>query len=133
MPDAHTVVSLNVPREWVLNSNQRLTWRPEANRKSYLREASGIHARQWAKKSGLTLPLVGRQHATAYLRFPTAREKRDPANWYPTVKAMIDGIVDAGVLADDSTRYLLGPDMREAQLRCAKGVAVQVLIVLRPA
>jgi crossover junction endodeoxyribonuclease RusA len=134
VPDAHTVVSLDVPREWLLTSNQRLAWRPKANRTSYLRDAAGWQARGWKAqhRKDVVTPFPQRMEATAWLRFPTARD-RDPANWYPTVKAIVDGVVDAGVLVDDSTRYLLGPDMREAELRCAKGVAVQVLLVLRPA
>lgn len=28
------------------------------------------------------------------------------------MKAVIDGLVDYGVVADDSTKYLTGPDMR---------------------
>lgn len=40
------------------------------------------------------------------------RRRRDPGNWYPTAKAAVDGLVDAGLLDDDSTRYLIGPDMR---------------------
>ena len=33
-------------------------------------------------------------------------------NWYPTVKAVIDGAVEAGLLVDDSDQYVTGPDMR---------------------
>ena len=36
----------------------------------------------------------------------------DPANAYPAVKALIDGLVDAGVLPDDDAAHLDGPDMR---------------------
>lgn len=132
MTDAHTVVSLPVPREWLLTSNQRLSWRARANRTSFLRDAAGWHARGWLAqhRRDLTLPFARKVEATAWLRFPTVRD-RDPANWYPTVKAIVDGVVDAGVLADDSSRYLVGPDMREAELKCPKGVAVHVLLVLK--
>lgn len=130
----HTVVSLNVPREWVLTSNQRLSWRAKANRTSYIRGAAAWHGRAFKgkHKRELDLPFPNRMHATAYLRFPTER-RRDPANWYPTVKAVVDGIVDAGVLVDDSQEYLVGPDMRQAELKCKPGVAVHVLIVMREA
>jgi crossover junction endodeoxyribonuclease RusA len=40
------------------------------------------------------------------------RRKRDPGNYTDTAKAAIDGLVDAGVLEDDSAAYVLGPDMR---------------------
>jgi crossover junction endodeoxyribonuclease RusA len=32
--------------------------------------------------------------------------RRDPHNYYPTVKAIIDGCVDAAVFLDDSQEYL---------------------------
>lgn len=130
----HTVVNLAVPREWVLTSNQRLGWRAEANRTSYIRGAAAWHGRAFVgkHKRELDLPFRHKMHATAYLRFPTER-RRDPANWYPTVKAVVDGIVDAGVLEDDSVRFLVGPDMRQAELKSRPGAAVQVLVVMRRA
>lgn len=36
----------------------------------------------------------------------------DPANWYPSFKAAVDGIVEAGVLEDDDHTRVIGPDMR---------------------
>lgn len=61
------------------------------------------------------LPTLARAYMLAEFRFPD-RRRRDPANWYPTVKACIDGIVDAGVLPDDSHDRLIGPDMRMGPL-----------------
>lgn len=40
------------------------------------------------------------------------RRKRDPANYVDTAKAAVDGLVDAGVLEDDSAAHVIGPDMR---------------------
>jgi Holliday junction resolvase RusA-like endonuclease len=36
----------------------------------------------------------------------------DVSNWLPTAKACVDGLVDAGLLVDDSNAHVLGPDMR---------------------
>ena len=36
----------------------------------------------------------------------------DVGNWYPSAKAAVDGIVQAGLIRDDSNEYVLGPDMR---------------------
>jgi hypothetical protein len=38
--------------------------------------------------------------------------RRDVANYYPTVKAAIDGFVDAGIITDDDHTHFIGPDMR---------------------
>ncbi len=36
----------------------------------------------------------------------------DPANWQPSIKAMIDGLVKAGALEEDNKDVLQGPDPR---------------------
>ncbi|MGW7426997.1 hypothetical protein ACWGJB_44655 [Streptomyces sp. NPDC054813] len=52
---------------------------------------------------------------------PATRRVRDPANWYPSFKAAIDGQTDkkrkgqvltVGVLSDDSDGHVVGPGMR---------------------
>lgn len=46
---------------------------------------------------------------------PPTKRKMDAMNWYPTVKALIDGLTDAGIFEDDndsvitSTTFLSGP------------------------
>ena len=37
---------------------------------------------------------------------PPTRRRMDAPNWYPTVKALIDGFVDAGLLADDNNHII---------------------------
>jgi crossover junction endodeoxyribonuclease RusA len=64
-----------------------------------------VHAR-FAK-----LPRLAKAHILAELRFPN-RIRRDAHNYYPTLKAIVDGLVDYGLLPDDSTEYLDGPDIR---------------------
>jgi hypothetical protein len=36
----------------------------------------------------------------------------DPNNLWPTVKALVDGLVDSGLLEDDDHKHVVGPDMR---------------------
>ncbi|WJV48932.1 hypothetical protein [Streptomyces flavofungini] len=43
---------------------------------------------------------------------PQNRQRRDPANWYPSFKACVDGLVDQGILEDDDHTRVVGPDMR---------------------
>ena len=53
---------------------------------------------------------------------PHDLRKRDPHNWVPSFKAMIDGVVDAKVLPDDDATHLLsftivlGEPVRRGQL-----------------
>jgi len=82
-------------RLYVMRAQKIWTWRTSAG---------------WKAKHD-KIPHLDRAHIVAVLSFGDAR-RRDPANWYPTAKACVDGLVDAGVLTDDSARYLTGPDMR---------------------
>ncbi|MEV0525995.1 hypothetical protein AB0I66_21400 [Streptomyces sp. NPDC050439] len=56
-------------------------------------------------------PLFQRAHVLGVLH-PATNNRRDPANWYPSFKAAVDGLVDAGLLDDDDHTRLVGPDMR---------------------
>lgn len=56
-------------------------------------------------------PLFQRAHILGILH-PATNGRRDPANWYPSFKAAVDGLVDAGLLDDDDHTRVAGPDMR---------------------
>lgn len=56
-------------------------------------------------------PLFQRVHILGIVR-PATRRRADPANWYPSFKACVDGLVDAGVVEDDDHTRVVGPDMR---------------------
>lgn len=100
----------------LLNSNQRLHHAPKGKRTAAIRAAAheavtedaDLMARLAAAKPG---PLFQRVHVLGILH-PPKNDRRDPANWYPSFKAAIDGIVDAGLLEDDDHTRVLGPDMR---------------------
>jgi hypothetical protein len=94
------------PAKW-LNANDRYKRRPDKEIREW-RAAGMVYARQ-AK-----LPPLARAHIVAELRF-CDRIRRDEHNFYPTVKALIDGLVDHGLLPDDSHHYLIGPDLRHGE------------------
>lgn len=50
-------------------------------------------------------------HITVAIRFPT-NHRRDVGNYYPTAKAIVDGLVDAQLIADDNDDRIVGPDLR---------------------
>lgn len=84
-----------------INVNQRLHGRTAATTVKTWRDAGRVHA-QAAK-----LPKLRRARITATLHFGDTR-RRDDHNYFPTIKAIIDGLVDYGLLPDDSRGYLLG-------------------------
>jgi hypothetical protein len=84
-------------------------------------------AREAALEAGLgALPYPC--HVTAYVHRSHIRGRWDAANYYPTAKAIVDGIVDAGLLPDDANRYVTGPDMRPGDGWSQAGV----VLILEP-
>ena len=109
-------VLLDVPRAWLLTSNQRLHWREEARRKASLRDLAAVRCNNGREKFGQKV------RCTVTVSWPDGR-RRDVHNLMPTIKPCIDGMVDAGLLEDDNDKHLIGPDLRVSHDRCAKGLA----------
>lgn len=91
-------------REW-LNANDRGGWQRRHRLSREWRNSSAWVAR------AVRLPTVARVHITATAVVRDGR-RRDPANLAPTAKAVVDGLVDAGLIQDDDSKHLDGPDMR---------------------
>lgn len=73
----------------------------------------------------LRIPNLDRIHIVCVLHFADSR-RRDPNNWAPTAKAIVDGLVDAGVVDDDSAQYVIGPDMRLGPIQALPSIDVQI-------
>ena len=99
-----SMLRLDGGMDWV-NANERGHWAKRAPRTRYWRNRAYVEARR-AK-----VPPMDRAHIAVTFHKTTNRPY-DPANLYPTAKAIVDGLVDAGVLPDDDKEHLVGPDMR---------------------
>jgi crossover junction endodeoxyribonuclease RusA len=97
-------LTIPAPARW-LSANQRTDLRRQTPDRRAWRDTTAVLAR------AAKLPKLDRAHIVATLHF-TDRRQRDPHNYYPTIKAAVDGLVDYGLLPDDSSRYLIGPDLR---------------------
>lgn len=92
-------------RQW-LTDNQRINRFARMDAVKALRQIAFYSAK--AKR----LRKMKNAHITAYIKYRTKGEA-DPNNTNPTLKALIDGLTrDYGLLPDDSSKYLVGPDMR---------------------
>jgi Holliday junction resolvase RusA-like endonuclease len=89
-----------------INANQRLHHHAKAKLTKAWREAAGLHA-----KYAEDYRQYDRAHITIAYRFPNNR-RRETSNLQPTSKAIVDGLVDAGVIPDDSDEFVVGPDNR---------------------
>jgi crossover junction endodeoxyribonuclease RusA len=107
------------PRIWMieipsgmtlLNANRRLHWAAKAAATRELREAA-FYLVKAAK-----IPHLERARIDCTY-YPPRRGRFDAGNWHDTAKPRVDGVVDAGVLADDSSAYLEGPFMHIGEVR----------------
>lgn len=97
-------LTIPAPAPW-LNLNTRADRRGRTADRRAWRNAGKI----WAHNQHL--PKLHRAQILVTLHF-TDRRRRDPHNYMSTVKALVDGLVDYGLLPDDSSQYLIGPDLR---------------------
>lgn len=82
-----------------LNMNQRLHWARKAKLTKAIRTEAFIRCR------AARIPRA--KHLTVQLHYqPRDNRRRDPSNLMPTQKALVDGIVDAGVVPDDTPQYV---------------------------
>lgn len=100
---------LQLPEMFLLNDNQRLHYRKKADHIAAIRQATALIARN-AK-----VPALDRIHVYYLIHPGKVTRRRDPGNWSPSAKAAIDGLVDAGVVPDDNSAHVLGPDPRLGQ------------------
>lgn len=106
MDEPHSY-ELSIPangRLWI-SANSRAHWRVRASLTASWRGYTEL----LAHSAGL--PPMNKALVVCELIFPD-RRRRDPANWHPTAKACVDGLVDAGVFPDDDHKHVTGPDMR---------------------
>jgi crossover junction endodeoxyribonuclease RusA len=102
-PSWHITLPAGTP---LLNANQRLHHHPKAQLTKTIRDAACLLARQ------ARIPNLQHAHICYVVHPGGVVRRRDPGNWAPTAKAAVDGLVDAGVLPDDDSTRLLGPDPR---------------------
>jgi hypothetical protein len=63
----------------------------------------------WGRAREARIPRLARARVDVQW-LPSTAAVHDPSNAHPMVKALVDGIcLDAGVLADDSAEFLVGP------------------------
>ena len=97
------IIDIPAPCNFI-NSNQRLHRMAQAKLTKTWRQASATAA------TG-TKPFTNQVRIIAHIHKPRGG-RYDPGNLYPTAKAILDGIVDAGILTDDDHVHVIGPDMR---------------------
>lgn len=114
---------IKVPENEWMSANDRMHWRERATRTKRLRRRGYFEAR----RNGL-LPMR-RTFVTVSVQYASSG-RADPANAYPTVKALVDGLVDFGVLTDDDSKHLPEMTFKRAPGRCKRGWHVITLTLV---
>lgn len=101
-------LTLTIPAEWWLTSNQRIHWSKRSTATANLRTLAIAECQKQRVIRGLQFARI-----VAHLTYPDKRQ-RDAQNAHLTTKALVDGLIDYGVLPDDNDAHLVGPDHRNA-------------------
>lgn len=86
-----------------LSANQRMHWSVRGRVTREVRSTAAWIARH------TKLPAADRLTITLHYR-PSTKRRRDAHNLYPLVKALVDGLVDAGIVPDDNTEHVSTPE-----------------------
>lgn len=96
---------VTIPRAWWFSANERRHWADKADRTRHVRVAGGWEAR----RAGIADHR--RVTVCAYIGYPRAG-RADPSNAAPMVKALLDGLTDAGVWEDDDSEHVVAVTYR---------------------
>ncbi len=103
------LLSANTRHHWSVNREVARTWRHLATTA--------------ARTQGI--PTIQRGRVVVTFHKATAR-RYDPGNLAPVSKAIVDGLVDAGVFPDDSHEYVVGPDHRAGEKTTTPHVVISI-------
>ncbi len=92
------ILSNTKRKKEMLNANDRPHWTQKAKITAYLRQIGRLKVPD-GKYTTYTKKCPCGLVVTIYA--PTKR-RMDPPNFYPTVKALVDGMTDAGIWTDDN-------------------------------
>lgn len=96
-------VAIDVPKGLLLKSNgSQGTVRANASRARELKTLGFVKGRNLRLARACLDPI----DLMTVVRYPRRTAKADAPNLYPTVKHLEDGLVQAGVLTDDSYQYV---------------------------
>ena len=115
---ATVTLTFTIPHDEWLSSNQRLHWAAKSKRVKWLRSEAFEFA-AYLLDPGIK-PRAHPVKITAHIGYPSSG-KADPNNAAPTTKALIDGLVEAGMFVDDSHEWVLGPDHRRDTEKSPRG------------
>lgn len=117
-------LTIGIHRAIWLTANQRLHWSTRMRRTRMLR----AYAASEARIHGLAGRRLGPSVVTVLVGYPT-NGRADPTNAEPTVKAIIDGLVDVRVWDDDDHTHIPRLAFERDPAKTPKGIHTVTLII----
>lgn len=93
----------------MINANDRMHFHVRSKITEHLRSLANLEARQ--QVGDLSEEKIFSEEHPCYVIVhiaPPTNRRMDPPNWYPTIKALIDGLTDMGMFADDNKNIITG-------------------------
>jgi len=113
-------LTIVAPCDWI-NANDRAHWTKRRYLTQTWRVAAGMSARAHRIK-----PFAGQVDILVRVHKARAGGRWDPHNLMPTAKAAIDGLVDAGVMPDDSRAYLRTTSIEDGGTRDRNAITLVI-------
>lgn len=111
-------------RKEMISSNDRLHYQKKAKLTANLRALA-----RFKTKGSVNVPYSVKKPCGVNVTFlsPT-RRRYDPPNFYPTIKALIDGMTDSGVWTDDNHEVIKFMTFRHGGLSGGKHYVIEIEI-----
>lgn len=92
----------------MINANDAMHFHVKKEIVAYLRDLSHITATNYIGVLNEQECLYSKEHPCHIIVqiSPPSNRRMDAPNWYPTVKALMDGLTDAGVFKDDNDKVI---------------------------
>lgn len=103
-----------------MTSNSRLHWSEKARHTAKLRRYAFMLGRSVMNARGLSEPVFDRCMVAVSVMYPR-QGRADPANVSPVVKALLDGLTDAGFWADDDSEHVVAVTYRRDPEKSQRG------------
>jgi len=113
-----TTLTVNIPRADLLNANDRPGhWGARYNRSLTLRGLG------WAIARGQAYGIRHeRCRLTVTITYPPLARRRDASNLAPTIKCLVDGVADAGLLPQDDDTVIIATTYQASADKGVTGV-----------
>lgn len=112
----------------MINSNDRLDPHTKADLTAHLRSLSTEIAKETYGQLETKMFTENNPCYIGVIVCPPTTRRMDAPNWYPTVKALIDGLTDAGVFKDDNNKIITSVTFIPGPVTTNKKYRIEIVV-----